>query len=469
MTLNKKNRKGFTLTELIVVIVIIGILAAVLIPTLTGYIKKANQSADEQKVRNLNTLLVDVQVNETDFNNALELKDYLKNEMGYNGDYKLKIEGSYMWYDSKEREIVIVDETDKPALKKLAAVDEFDFVETGSLKSPEGLMQYSNGDELWLIGGNGDLVKLVDEIRNIGNNGQALTEYNKLSDESDVKAVLKAFFNSYVFSGTNGVYKVNEDGTVVEYVADENDGMSVIYSTIAGTMEELFHQEVIVANLAKINKQLEDDNAPVKLELQGKNVKVIISDTSGLSYAATAVFDVVKILKSEGCTTGFMIPKEFNSVKDYETDLSAICDAYNSYNDGGNQIISEVLYNTIKNTLELEDNATISLQSLSQFYKVNIESLSGLENNSLTPEQLLEILPSIFLALNLQKEEVDNQTNYTITEIFEQHGQGTAGIFYNRNEIRIIGNINSSKYGRLNVQYDFSFELSFIAPEPEAE
>lgn len=45
----KLNKKGFTLTELIVVIVIIGILALVLIPTLTGYIKKAKESAAEQE------------------------------------------------------------------------------------------------------------------------------------------------------------------------------------------------------------------------------------------------------------------------------------------------------------------------------------------------------------------------------------------------------------------------------------
>ena len=46
--MKKLDKKGFTLTEMIVVIAIIGILAGVLIPTITGYIKKARLSNDEQ-------------------------------------------------------------------------------------------------------------------------------------------------------------------------------------------------------------------------------------------------------------------------------------------------------------------------------------------------------------------------------------------------------------------------------------
>ena len=44
---NKKNKKGFTLVELIVVLVILAILMAILIPTMSGYIKRANKTADQ--------------------------------------------------------------------------------------------------------------------------------------------------------------------------------------------------------------------------------------------------------------------------------------------------------------------------------------------------------------------------------------------------------------------------------------
>ena len=48
----KKNRKGFSLVELIVVLVIMAILAAALIPSLTGYIRETlNKSTVEKANR----------------------------------------------------------------------------------------------------------------------------------------------------------------------------------------------------------------------------------------------------------------------------------------------------------------------------------------------------------------------------------------------------------------------------------
>lgn len=49
--LKENKKKGFTLVELIVVLVILAILAAVLIPALTGYIDKARQKSVTAETR----------------------------------------------------------------------------------------------------------------------------------------------------------------------------------------------------------------------------------------------------------------------------------------------------------------------------------------------------------------------------------------------------------------------------------
>ena len=47
--MKKMNKKGFTIVELVIVIAVIAILAAVMIPTFSGIIGKANASAAQQK------------------------------------------------------------------------------------------------------------------------------------------------------------------------------------------------------------------------------------------------------------------------------------------------------------------------------------------------------------------------------------------------------------------------------------
>ena len=53
--MKKLNKKGFTIVELVIVIAVIAILAAVLIPTFSNVIAKANQSAALQGAKNANT------------------------------------------------------------------------------------------------------------------------------------------------------------------------------------------------------------------------------------------------------------------------------------------------------------------------------------------------------------------------------------------------------------------------------
>lgn len=49
----QKNKKGFTLVEVIVVLVILAILAAILVPTMIGWINKANKKTAVVEARNV--------------------------------------------------------------------------------------------------------------------------------------------------------------------------------------------------------------------------------------------------------------------------------------------------------------------------------------------------------------------------------------------------------------------------------
>jgi len=48
----RKNKKGFTIVELVIVIGVIGILSAILIPTFVNLTNKANQAREQEEVRN---------------------------------------------------------------------------------------------------------------------------------------------------------------------------------------------------------------------------------------------------------------------------------------------------------------------------------------------------------------------------------------------------------------------------------
>ena len=53
--MKRNNKKGFTIVELVIVIAVIAILAAVLIPTFSGIVEKANESAALQEAKGIMT------------------------------------------------------------------------------------------------------------------------------------------------------------------------------------------------------------------------------------------------------------------------------------------------------------------------------------------------------------------------------------------------------------------------------
>ena len=109
--MKKSNRKGFTIVELVIVIAVIAILAAVLIPTFSNLIKKANESSDVQAVRQMNTILAA----ENAFVGGITINDAVKalKEAGFNGDkYVPLVSGRYFFYDQDTKQIVYTEYKD---------------------------------------------------------------------------------------------------------------------------------------------------------------------------------------------------------------------------------------------------------------------------------------------------------------------------------------------------------------------
>ena len=101
------NKKGFTIVELVIVIAVIAILAAVLIPTFSNLIKKANESSDIQAVRQMNTILAAEGAVEN--NNIFDVFDALHESNLDAKDYKPLVSGTYFFWDDKADCIVYTD------------------------------------------------------------------------------------------------------------------------------------------------------------------------------------------------------------------------------------------------------------------------------------------------------------------------------------------------------------------------
>ena len=84
MKLLKRNKKGFTIVELVIVIAVIAVLAAVLIPTFMNLTAKANKAADDSLVTSLNKALAIEEVDH-DIDNMHDAMKALERE-GYNAD-----------------------------------------------------------------------------------------------------------------------------------------------------------------------------------------------------------------------------------------------------------------------------------------------------------------------------------------------------------------------------------------------
>ena len=109
--MKKTNKKGFTIVELVIVIAVIAILAAVLIPNISRLVKKANESSDITLTKNMNTLLA---MDEAENGKATDMYDVLI--ALENGGFKLdklnpRATGNVFAWDKENNQMVYLSKT----------------------------------------------------------------------------------------------------------------------------------------------------------------------------------------------------------------------------------------------------------------------------------------------------------------------------------------------------------------------
>ena len=127
------KKKGFTIVELVIVIAVVAILAAVLIPTFSNLIKKANESADIQALATMNKYLALEEVE----NKPEEIIDVYKALDKYDikaETYTPLYKGRYYFYDLNLNKVLYVDET----YKVIAPAEHKDIAKSTSWRSLNG-------------------------------------------------------------------------------------------------------------------------------------------------------------------------------------------------------------------------------------------------------------------------------------------------------------------------------------------
>ena len=114
--MNKNMKRAFTITELVIVIAVVAILAAVLIPTFSNLIEKANVSNDTVLVRNLNEALI---IAETTEGKPATMHDALTAvaEQGYSVEKLTPMSSGEILWEQTSNRFALIDSEGNEILK----------------------------------------------------------------------------------------------------------------------------------------------------------------------------------------------------------------------------------------------------------------------------------------------------------------------------------------------------------------
>ena len=167
------KKKGFTIVELVIVIAVVAILAAVLIPTFSNLIKKANESADIQAVRNMNVYLAQAKVTD-DVDSILDVYEIFEESNYVVENYKPLYKDRYFFYDKQRNQILYVDENEKvlfPSNLKDVTQDNNDWFSLSMEVKTEKPSDYTSGNNYNVTSGS-EFAWVIEDLNEKFSSGQ---------------------------------------------------------------------------------------------------------------------------------------------------------------------------------------------------------------------------------------------------------------------------------------------------------
>ena len=288
--MNKNMKRAFTITELVIVIAVVAILAAVLIPTFSNLIEKANVSNDTVLVRNLNEALI---IAETTEGKPATMHDALTAvaEQGYTVE-KLtpRSTGDILWEQTSNRFALVKD-------NEIVFGDDSTKAEIGYTywKITSDLEEVSTGEYSYYLADEVDESVLTEALAvstglDVGNNSNIAINYaNNEASATAQNVIFRTNGGSLAVNGSKDTVSHYGTANVVEIKAVAGNSYHE-YGTILGNIS-LEQGRVVLENKSEVSSVVVTATSLTNIAIEdksGNNTTVAATNDTVAGQLATS-------------------------------------------------------------------------------------------------------------------------------------------------------------------------------------
>lgn len=285
----KARKRGFTIVELMIVIVIIGILVAIIVPAVTGAIDKANLTKLQAEVKSMNTQLLIESIFDSVYAYRPEEVEEMLEGLGF--DLGSTPKGYSLWYNQEKNEIILAKTEEMFAGGSSAVQAAFDYSQL-----PVRIEAVTaNRNLLYIDKTPSDIRTYIDSMRNLMNDSVAGTAYETMSNVENRLAEIRNTVNSSSLS--ENIKKAVTDRMDTDFAPDTTLFVSDDYMINKKVLEAVAPVTVKINNILfqngiKVVPKMEN-NMGVTIEAD-----FIIEIPNSVAIVSAGAFNHL----AEGCT-----------------------------------------------------------------------------------------------------------------------------------------------------------------------